>query len=63
VKKAPEGDSKGDFDKLKGGPADPNRDAGSTGVSSVAIGKGKVSKPLVVAIKYLGGTFTGNRFQ
>ena len=61
--KAPEGDSKGDFDKLKGGPADPNRDAGSTGVSSVAIGKGKVSKPLVVAINTWAGHSPGIVFN
>ena len=38
-------DSKGDFDKLKGGPGDPGRNVGSTGVSSTSVGTGRLSRP------------------
>jgi outer membrane protein OmpA-like peptidoglycan-associated protein/ABC-type amino acid transport substrate-binding protein len=57
------GDSKGDFDKLKGGPSDPSRNAGSTGVSSASIGTGKLSRPLVVGINTWAGHSPGIVFN
>ena len=57
------GDSKGDFDNLKGGPGDPARNAGSTGVSAVAIGTGKLSRPLVVGINTWAGHSPGIVFK
>jgi NitT/TauT family transport system substrate-binding protein len=51
-----EGVSSNDFDALKNAPADPGRDAGSTGVQQVALsGAGKLSRPLVVAINTWAG--------
>ncbi|HYY41611.1 MAG TPA: hypothetical protein VE775_02695, partial [Pyrinomonadaceae bacterium] len=40
-KTAEGGDNKGDFDKLKGGPDDPARGVGSTGVSATNVGNGR----------------------
>ncbi|HJZ82103.1 MAG TPA: phosphate ABC transporter substrate-binding/OmpA family protein [Pyrinomonadaceae bacterium] len=57
------GDSKGDFDKLKGGPGDPSRNAGSNGVSSASIGTGKLSRPLVVGINTWAGHSPGIVFN
>jgi ABC-type nitrate/sulfonate/bicarbonate transport system substrate-binding protein len=61
--KAEGGDSKGDFDRLKGGPGDPSRNAGSTGVSSVSLGTGKLSRPLVVGINTWAGHSPGIVFN
>lgn len=61
--RAAEGDSKGDFDKLNGAPGDPSRNAGSTGVSAVAIGTGKLSRPLVVGINTWAGHSPGIVFN
>ena len=57
--KASEEDAKGDFDKLKGGPGDPARGTGSTGVSAAAVGSGKLNRPLVVAINTWAGHSPG----
>src|SRR4029077_18096013 len=44
------------FDALKTVPPDPNRNAGSTGISNVALGQsGRLSRPLVVAINTWAG--------
>lgn len=52
--------SSNDFDALKNAPADPGRDAGSTGVSAVALGgAGKLDRPLVVAINTWAGHAPG----
>ena len=49
-----------DFDALKNAPADPGRDAGSSGVSPVSLGgSGKLSRPLVVAINTWAGHAPG----
>ncbi len=48
-----------DFDGLKGQPGDPNRKTGSTGVAPVALGAGKLSRPLVVAINTWAGHAPG----
>jgi NitT/TauT family transport system substrate-binding protein len=56
-------DSKGDFDKLKGAPDDPGRNVGSTGVTSVAIGTGRLSRPLVVGINTWAGHAPGIVFN
>lgn len=61
--RAAEGDSKGDFDKLNGAPGDPSRNAGSTGVNAVAIGTGKLSRPLVVGINTWAGHSPGIVFN
>jgi NitT/TauT family transport system substrate-binding protein len=61
--KAEGGDNKGDFDKLKGGPDDPARNVGSTGVSSVSIGTGKLNRPLVVGINTWAGHAPGIVFN
>src|ERR1044072_8002857 len=53
------GDSKGDFDNLKGGPADPGRGVGSTGVSATTVGTGKLNRPLVVGINTWAGHAPG----
>lgn len=53
------GDSKGDFDNLKGGPQDPARGVGSTGVSETTVGKGKLNRPLVVGINTWAGHSPG----
>ena len=62
-KTAEGGDSKGDFDKLNGAPGDPARNAGSTGVSAVAIGTGKLNRPLVVCINTWAGHAPGIVFN
>jgi NitT/TauT family transport system substrate-binding protein len=56
-------DSKGDFDKLKGGPGDPGRNVGSTGVSSTSVGTGRLSRPLVVGINTWAGHSPGIVFN
>jgi NitT/TauT family transport system substrate-binding protein len=63
---APQGASGGsnvssnDFDALKNAPADPRRDAGSTGVQPAALGgSGKLTRPLVVAINTWAGHAPG----
>jgi NitT/TauT family transport system substrate-binding protein len=55
--------TKGDFDGLKGQPGDPNRKAGSTGVQPVALGAGKLNRPLVVAINTWAGHAPGIVFN
>jgi NitT/TauT family transport system substrate-binding protein len=54
-----EADSNGDFDKLKGGPDDPARGIGSTGVSSTSVGTGRLNRPLVVGINTWAGHSPG----
>ena len=56
-------DSKGDFDKLKGGPDDPGRNVGSTGVSSTSVGTGRLNRPLVVGINTWAGHSPGIVFN
>jgi NitT/TauT family transport system substrate-binding protein len=56
-------DSKGDFDKLKDSPGDPARNAGSTGVTSVSIGSGRLNRPLVVGINTWAGHAPGIVFN
>ncbi len=56
-------DSKGDFDKLNNAPGDPARNAGSTGVSSVSLGSGKLNRPLVVGINTWAGHAPGIVFN
>ena len=56
-------DSKGDFDKLNNAPGDPARNAGSTGVGSVSIGTGRLSRPLVVGINTWAGHSPGIVFN
>ena len=56
-------DSKGDFDKLNNAPDDPARNAGSTGVSSVALGSGRLNRPLVVGINTWAGHAPGIFFN
>jgi NitT/TauT family transport system substrate-binding protein len=56
-------DSKDDFDKLKGGPDDPARNIGSTGVSSVTLGTGRLNRPLVVGINTWAGHAPGIVFN
>ncbi len=52
--------SSSDFDALKNAPADPGRDAGSTGVAQVGLsGAGKLDRPLVVAINTWAGHAPG----
>ncbi|HEX8650824.1 MAG TPA: phosphate ABC transporter substrate-binding/OmpA family protein [Pyrinomonadaceae bacterium] len=53
------GDPKGDFDKLNDSPDDPKRGTGSTGVSAVSIGTGKLNRPLVVGINTWAGHAPG----
>ncbi|MCA1576200.1 MAG: OmpA family protein [Acidobacteria bacterium] len=57
------GDSKADFDKLKGAPDDPARNAGSTGVSGVSLGSGRLNRPLVVGINTWAGHAPGIVFN
>src|SRR3954462_2289615 len=57
------GDSKGDFDNLKGGPQDPARGVGSTGVTATNIGAGKLNRPLVVGINTWAGHSPGIVFN
>ena len=54
---------RGDFDKLRDAPGDPGRDVGSTGVSAVALGAGKINRPLVVAINTWAGHAPGIVFN
>ncbi|HEV2761458.1 MAG TPA: phosphate ABC transporter substrate-binding/OmpA family protein [Pyrinomonadaceae bacterium] len=54
---------RGDFDKLRDAPGDPGRDVGSTGVSAVSIGTGKINRPLVVAINTWAGHAPGIVFN
>src|ERR1044071_2220470 len=56
-------DSKGDFDKLKGGPTDPGRNVGSTGVGATTLGSGRLSRPLVVGINTWAGHAPGIVFN
>jgi NitT/TauT family transport system substrate-binding protein len=56
-------DSKGDFDKLKGGPNDPGRNVGSTGVNPGSVGTGKLNRPLVVGINTWAGHAPGIVFN
>jgi outer membrane protein OmpA-like peptidoglycan-associated protein len=55
--------SNNDFDSLKNAPADPSRDAGVTGVSSVSVSAGKLNRPLVVAINTWAGHSPGIVFN
>src|SRR5215207_4122560 len=57
------GDSRGDFENLKGGPADPGRGVGSTGVSATTVGTGKLDRPLVVGINTWAGHAPGVVFN
>lgn len=53
-----------DFDALKNAPADPDRDAGSTGVSPTSLANsGKLGRPLVVAINTWAGHGPGIVFN
>src|SRR5690349_21064320 len=52
-----------DFANLKNAPADPGRDAGSEGVAPVAVGGGKLDRPLVVAINTWAGHAPGIVFN
>ena len=61
--KATAEDAKGDFDKLNNAPGDPARNAGSTGVSAVAIGTGRLNRPLVVGINTWAGHAPGIVFN
>lgn len=56
-------DSKGDFDKLNNAPGDPARNAGSTGVSGVTLGSGRLNRPLVVGINTWAGHAPGIVFN
>jgi NitT/TauT family transport system substrate-binding protein len=62
-KTAEGGDSKGDFDKLRGGPDDPARGVGSTGVNATSVGTGKLNRPLVVGINTWAGHSPGIVFN
>src|SRR5215467_10020958 len=62
-KPAAGGDSKDDFDKLKGGSTDPAKGTGSTGVSATTVGNGKLNRPLVVAINTWAGHSPGIVFN
>jgi NitT/TauT family transport system substrate-binding protein len=56
--------SSGDFAALKNAPADPNRDAGSSGVQQASLkSSGKLSRPLVVAINTWAGHAPGVVFN
>jgi NitT/TauT family transport system substrate-binding protein len=58
------GDSSKDFAALKDAPADPNRDAGSSGVAPAALsGSGKLGRPLVVGINTWAGHSPGIVFN
>jgi NitT/TauT family transport system substrate-binding protein len=56
-------DNQADFDKLKDSPGDPGRNVGSTGVSSVSVGTGRLSRPLVVGINTWAGHAPGIVFN
>src|SRR5689334_3089996 len=52
--------SSGDFAALQNAPADPSKDAGSSGVSPVSLtGQAKLNRPLVVAINTWAGHAPG----
>ncbi|HKO57155.1 MAG TPA: hypothetical protein VJ276_14855, partial [Thermoanaerobaculia bacterium] len=56
--------SSNDFNALKNAPPDPGRDAGSTGVTPVALqGGGRLKRPLVVAINTWAGHAPGIVFN
>ncbi|MEA2237517.1 MAG: NitT/TauT family transport system substrate-binding protein [Thermoanaerobaculia bacterium] len=55
--------SNNDFDSLKNAPADPSRDAGVSGVSSINVSAGKLNRPLVVAINTWAGHSPGIIFN
>ena len=57
------GDSRADFDQLKGGPADPERGVGSAGVNAAAVGAGRLNRPLVVGINTWAGHSPGIVFN
>jgi NitT/TauT family transport system substrate-binding protein len=57
------GDFKGDFDKLNNAPGDPGRNVGSTGVSSTAVGTGRLNRPLIVGINTWAGHAPGIVFN
>jgi NitT/TauT family transport system substrate-binding protein len=57
------GDFKGDFDKLNNAPGDPGRNVGSTGVSSTAVGAGRLNRPLIVGINTWAGHAPGIVFN
>jgi NitT/TauT family transport system substrate-binding protein len=64
VKPSSDGVSSGDFDALKNAPADPSRDAGSSGVQPVNLTSGgKLGRPLVVAINTWAGHSPGVVFN
>jgi NitT/TauT family transport system substrate-binding protein len=52
-----------DFDALKNAPADPSRDAAVSGVSAVSVSRGKLNRPLVVAINTWAGHSPGIVFN
>jgi NitT/TauT family transport system substrate-binding protein len=53
-----------DFDALRNAPADPSRNAGSSGVSATSLGgSGRLSRPLVVAINTWAGHAPGIVFN
>jgi len=52
-----------DFASLQNAPADPNRNAGSEGVTPVSLGGGKLGRPLVVAINTWAGHAPGIVFN
>jgi len=56
-------DSKADFDKLNNAPGDPARNAGSTGVSGVSLGSGRLNRALVVGINTWAGHAPGIVFN
>ena len=56
-------DSKADFDKLNNAPGDPARNAGSTGVSGISLGSGRLNRPLVVGINTWAGHAPGVVFN
>src|SRR5258708_5027310 len=56
--------STGDFAALKNAPADPSRDAGSSGVQQASLkSSGKLNRPLVVAINTWAGHAPGIVFN
>lgn len=55
--------SNDDFNALKDGPADPERNVGSTGVSGTTVSGGKLTRPLVVAINTWAGHAPGIVFN
>ena len=52
-----------DFDNLKNAPGDPGRGVGSTGVSGVSVGTGRLNRPLVVGINTWAGHAPGIVFN